>query len=109
VAYSPLSVRERLQDDVRVLQVAGEIDLATAPALAQALADAETESRLVLDLTDVEFLDSAGLHVLLAAARDRAAAGHRFGVISPLGSAPRRLIDLTGVADAVGLVEPEDR
>ncbi|WP_433279256.1 STAS domain-containing protein [Pseudonocardia xinjiangensis] len=55
-------------DGVRVMHVVGEIDTLTAPVLRdrvyEQLADV---SLLVLDLTDVTFLGSAGLAVLVAA------------------------------------------
>ncbi|MEU8632478.1 STAS domain-containing protein [Amycolatopsis sp. NPDC048633] len=49
-------------DGTTVLAVSGEIDMSSAPALAAALED--TAGRLVVDLTAVEYLDSAGIAVL---------------------------------------------
>ena len=60
-----LTIRPRGQ----VLQVVGELDMATAPALAEALRR-EVDGIVCLDLSDVPFLDSTGAHVLLKAARD---------------------------------------
>ncbi|NKY59172.1 STAS domain-containing protein [Nocardia flavorosea] len=56
-------------DDVTVLTVTGEVDLATAPALETAIdaaLDAGTD-HLVIDLAAVSFLASAGMAVLVAA------------------------------------------
>jgi anti-anti-sigma factor len=52
-----------------VLQVSGELDLATSPALRGRIHDAVAEGRhsLVLDLSDVLFCDSSGVGVLIAA------------------------------------------
>jgi anti-anti-sigma factor len=54
---------------VVIYRVAGEIDALTAPVLDQALADAEdvpdAVSHVVLDLSDVPFLSSAGLSILV--------------------------------------------
>jgi len=50
------------------LTVTGEIDLGTAPVLARALEalEATTAGPVVVDLTAVEYLDSAGIGVLFA-------------------------------------------
>lgn len=48
-----------------VVAAAGEIDMSNAPKLSAALADARSEAdAFVLDLTGVEYLDSAGLAAL---------------------------------------------
>lgn len=53
---------------VVVLAVCGDVDIATAPALREHLADAVgTYEGIVVDLGDVPFLDSTGLGVLVAA------------------------------------------
>ena len=54
-----------------VVVVRGEIHLSTAPGLSQRLSDAidAGATRLILDLTAVEFIDSTGLSVLLAGLR----------------------------------------
>jgi anti-sigma B factor antagonist len=54
---------------VRVVQAAGEIDLLTAPALADHLAAALADNTplIVVDLQQVDFLSAAGLSVLVAA------------------------------------------
>ncbi|GGY62356.1 STAS domain-containing protein [Streptomyces omiyaensis] len=54
----------RRADDTPVLKAAGEIDMSNADALASAL-DA-LPGRIVVDLTAVEYLDSAALSVLFA-------------------------------------------
>ncbi|MFF5025711.1 STAS domain-containing protein [Streptomyces collinus] len=54
-----------------VLQVSGELDLVTSPALRQRVHDvvAEGHHSLVLDLSEVFFCDSSGVGVLIAARR----------------------------------------
>ena len=71
--------------DVAVVSATGEIDVATAVPLREALADAEAKgaTRIVLDLTDVGFLDSTGLGVLVGTLRRlREVDGELFLVVS---------------------------
>ena len=54
----------RRPDGVTVLTAVGEIDMTNSECLATAISAAE--GRLVVDLTGVDYLDSAGLNVLFA-------------------------------------------
>jgi anti-sigma B factor antagonist len=60
---------EPLDGGTAVVSVIGAVDVATAPALRHALlaAAANRLTEVVIDLTDRSFLDSQGLHALLAA------------------------------------------
>src|SRR3954470_24368044 len=68
----PLSDQEAIgtslayQNGIAVLKVDGDIDLATVPALEAAIDEALTPkpTGLVIDLSEVEFLASAGLQAL---------------------------------------------
>jgi anti-sigma B factor antagonist len=64
-----LSVNTRNAEGVVVVEVAGEVDVYTAPTLRQHLRDATggTAPRVVVDLSEVNFLDSTGLGVLVGA------------------------------------------
>ncbi|MGW0999346.1 STAS domain-containing protein [Streptomyces sp. NPDC002520] len=65
------TVRGAEQGEWAVLQVSGELDLMTSPALRQRVHDAVADGHhsLVLDLSDVFFCDSSGVGVLIAARR----------------------------------------
>src|SRR5690242_121658 len=73
----PTGLREDLvvsvcaREGALVVAAAGTVDLRTAPRLSDAVARgaAQRPVKLVVDLTEVEFLASAGLHVLLDARR----------------------------------------
>lgn len=63
----PLRIERYDEDGWIVLRVVGEVDVATAPVLRQALVEAQYEGRrhIALDLDGVEFLDSFGLGVIV--------------------------------------------
>lgn len=62
-----LKVKLRREDDVVVLAFDGEVDVYTAPVLRDAISKvlAAGNHRIVADLTNVGFLDSTGLGVLV--------------------------------------------
>jgi anti-anti-sigma factor len=80
---------------VRV-RVIGELDLCTAPLLAEALVrELDAAVELLLDLSEVSFLDSSGLHAIVSAARAARAKGGVVLVDSPLPAQARRVIEIT--------------
>ncbi|MFG1933313.1 STAS domain-containing protein [Mycobacterium sp. NPDC048908] len=85
------------QDGVAVLRVDGDIDLATVPTLEAAIEEALTSkpTGLVVDLTDVGFLASAGLQALVATHNTVSESAH-FAVVAN-SAATSRPIQLTGL------------
>ncbi len=80
----------------RLLSPAGRLDAASAPVLQAALkaALAEDETRLLIDLSAVEFLDSTGLGILVGALKAARKVGGDLRLASP--SPPvARLLRLT--------------
>lgn len=72
--------RER-RADALVLSLVGELDLATVPALSRELHAAESfPQRVVVDLSELEFMDSSGLHELLRAHERASQNGHRLSL-----------------------------
>jgi anti-sigma B factor antagonist len=66
------------QEDLTVVEVAGDIDSKTAPEFERsARAATESSKKIAIDLTEVGFMSSAGLRVLLMVYRNiRAQDGH---------------------------------
>jgi anti-sigma B factor antagonist len=83
-----------------VVVIAGELDAATAPRLAAFLNNrlASTVTILVLDLSAVSFLGSAGLGVLIHARQRATAAGCDLHLITGTHCVDRAL-QITGIAD----------
>ena len=84
---------------IATVTVQGELDLAAKPAATQALSRAERLAEVVLlDLSRVSFLDSAGLHVIVDANVRQREASRRLVLI--MGSRQvRRMLTLTGVVE----------
>ena len=87
-------------DDEVVLEATGELDIHSCPQLDQAVEAIGSPSRVVLDLSGLTFIDSAGLRVILQAEQATKASGGKLVVRDP--SAPvRRLFEITGLAEAL--------
>ncbi len=85
--------------------VAGELDVATAPQLEQTLREAQSEARLVvLDLRELTFVDSAGVHVIVdAGIRARRAGCRMIAVRAP--SQVDAVFTLIGVTEDVEIFD----
>lgn len=80
------------------LKLLGELDLATVPILHQRLASAsERKESVILDLSELEFIDSSGLRVLITAHADASRDGWSLRFTEP-GDRIRRVFVVAGVA-----------
>lgn len=81
-----------------MVTASGELDLYTAPRLQTALAALlrEPVDRVVVDLSGVEFCDSTGMNVLLAAMKRVKENGGTFELAAPR-PAVRRILQVTGL------------
>ena len=73
--------------DARFVSLHGELDLANAKALEDEFIriEATSVSRIVLDLSELEFIDSTGLAMIVKADRRAKNDGHVLRVLRPLG------------------------
>jgi anti-anti-sigma factor len=84
-----------------LVAVAGELDLASAPALGDTLRRLDPGCELVtLDLRALTFMDVAGLHAVVEARSLARAAGRRLQTLPPRGEGAR-VLELTGTRDLV--------
>jgi len=95
-------VAEEGVDEV-VLHLDGELDPHTAPRLEQEInrwsggEDAAGRTSIVLDLTNLRFIDSSGLRVVIGAHRQLQDAGLRLVLRNP-SVTTTRLLEITGLA-----------
>jgi anti-sigma B factor antagonist len=97
-----LSISSSVDDGVACLALHGELDLASAPILEGSLLEVERQapSRLVIDLSALQFLDSTGLRLLLAA-HSRAQQRGAELVLRPGEPAVQRVFDVSGALDVL--------
>ncbi|HEV8297693.1 MAG TPA: STAS domain-containing protein [Acidimicrobiales bacterium] len=98
-----LNVTSRTNDDHVEISVTGEIDLANASAFEEHLANAITNHavEVCVDLSGVEFIDSAGMRALVALAYRLQTAQIRLHLHAPDGSLARRVLMLSGLESLI--------
>ncbi len=87
-------------DDVHVVSLHGQLDLANADRVRDAIIGA-AGSTVVVDLSDLQFLDSSGIAALLSARSRITDTGHGFEVRGAQGIV-RRVLEVTGLAFLLG-------
>lgn len=95
--------------DIVIVDVAGEIDMETAPELQSRIgAVGNGARRIVVNLAEVTFLDSSALNALLHCQRELARREVVLRVVSPADRAVSRVFELTRLAELLGVVETFD-
>jgi anti-sigma B factor antagonist len=91
------------------VRVVGELDQSTAPDLREALEPSlhSPAGAILVDLTDCDFIDSTGLSLLVETKRRLEEQQERFGICCPDDDV-RRLLELTGIDQALGLYGSRD-
>jgi len=114
----PFAVEVQRRDHVTIVQPRGELDLATVDTLRSTLDTAivetlhaalngiETGARLVLDLRGLSFIDSNGLHLLVALDERAQRDGFQLSLLAP--AAPiGRAIQVCGLDQVLPFVAPD--
>ncbi len=101
--------RLRLEPDgeVAVAALSGEVDLSNSRELGDRIAGAGLEARrgIVVDLSDVTFLDSAGVAALYAIVRRLSDAGRAVAVVAPETRPVRQTLVLTSLHTMIPVEE----
>lgn len=88
------------EGSVRV-QVQGELDLSTSPAFDKAVRqELDAGRKVIIDLSEIAFIDSTGLNALITAMRTSDSNGGELAVSPTLPEQVRRVFEITGL-DAV--------
>jgi anti-anti-sigma factor len=89
-----LSVHE--QGRLAVARIGGEIDQSNVAQISEALRQAGSKGPLIVDLTAVQYLDSAGVAML-----DDVRKQTDLTLVAPIRSIPRRVLEITALDQIV--------
>jgi anti-sigma B factor antagonist len=103
----PFAVDVQRRNGVAIVQPHGELDLATAQTLRAALDRVENAGRLMLDLRGLSFIDSTGLHLLVALHQHAQRDGFQLTLVAPAAPADKA-IQLSGLDQALPFVAADD-
>ena len=99
------AAREQRIAGLLTVTVEGELDLLTAPKLVALVAQLvrSDPADVILDLVETQFIDSAGLAILLNLQRRLERRGRRLRVVCDEGPV-RRVIEMARLEEALGMV-----
>ena len=100
----------RRQSDACVATVTGEIDISNVRSVESTIIDAMADGArlLVLDFTDVRYLDSSSIAMVCWFASEMTMKRKQLRVVAPTGGRVRRVFFFAGVHDALDLHEDAD-
>jgi anti-anti-sigma factor len=101
-----LSLQTSIAGRAAVIALSGELDLAGAAALEQELTrlEAESPSAVVLDLSDVGFMDSSGLRLIAVSTQRAQELGRRLALV-PGSEQVMRVFDITRMRERLDFVD----
>jgi anti-anti-sigma factor len=97
------SVEESVDDDTQLVAIHGDVDLKTARLFRAALDEAaqDGKSRLIVDMSEVPFMDSSGLAALIGAQK---ALGDTTQMVVVCPDNLRRIFEVTRIDSIVSIV-----
>lgn len=101
-----LDIGHREVDGLLVIEIAGEVDMLTAPELHRAVTAGIVRTRgepCILDLTGVTFLGSSGLTALIDVTRQAEERRESLRIVVDANRPVIRPIELTGLDDVLSL------
>ncbi len=102
-------VRSSEHDGTMVVTVSGEVDISNVERVAEVIfAQPNTGDGLVVDLSDLRYLDSTAVSLLHDVALRLRQRAQKLVVVSPSDSPPRRVLELTALYVNAPLVEQLD-
>jgi anti-sigma B factor antagonist len=91
------------------LAIVGELDLSTVPVLAESVGRlGSSVERLTLDLSELSFMDSTGLRLLIELEQKAAQQGWILAMVRPRHEAAVTVLRVTGADAALPFEDPDE-
>jgi anti-sigma B factor antagonist len=103
-----IEISEQVQGETVTLSIEGELDLSTIPVVERqvdASIGGSEASELKVDLSDVSFMDSSGLRLLIELCRRAQEEGWRISLTAPRHEAATLVLRMTGADAALPFVQ----
>ena len=106
-AVEPFAIETSEHDDRIVVTPRGELDMASAPELEQAIMPKLQQGAwVVLDLRSLDFIDSSGLRVVVGAHRTAEEHSGRFTCVRGVaGTTVHRIVEIAGIDGVIEMVD----
>lgn len=111
VRPTEFEITDETRGSTRVLAIAGELDISTAPGLALRVGEnlGENVTALTLDLSDLSFMDSSGLRLLIELNQRASREAWTLTLIPSKHEAAKTVLRLTGADAALPFEDPSPR
>lgn len=102
-----MQISTRTSNDIYIVAIAGSLDSATAPEAQKSLDGVLAGAKkVVLDFSDLDYISSAGLRVLLGAAKKLRASAGTFGMFG-LNQSVREVFEISGFSSILSIYPSE--
>ena len=105
-----VQIEQRDGDDIVVARLTGELDISGADSTGQRIAEAVPSSArgVVVDMSELEFIDSSGISMLFALARRVGSRRQELRVVAPDGRPVARVLQIVEFDRAAPVHEDVD-
>jgi anti-anti-sigma factor len=102
-----MQISTRTNDDIHIVGIAGSLDSGTSPEAQKSLDSVvATAKKVALDFSQLDYISSAGLRVLLGAAKQLRAKGGTLGMFG-LNQSVREVFDISGFSTILPVYQSE--
>ena len=102
-----MQIFTRTSNDIHIVAIAGSLDSTTSPEAQKSLtAMLAGAKKVALDFSELDYISSAGLRVLLGAAKQLRASGGKLGMFG-LNQSVREVFEISGFSTILSIYQSE--